>query len=41
VAILVKLNPRAAGGILGEMDADKAARLTSLIAGPAAPEKKS
>jgi flagellar motility protein MotE (MotC chaperone) len=41
VAILIKLTPRAAGGILGEMDADKAARLTSLIAWPAAPEKKS
>lgn len=41
VAILVTLNPRNAGAILGEMDADKAARPTSLIAGPVAPEKKS
>jgi flagellar motility protein MotE (MotC chaperone) len=40
-AILVKLNPRAAGGILGEMDAEKAARLTNLIAGQTDPEKKS
>jgi flagellar motility protein MotE (MotC chaperone) len=41
VAILIKLNPRAAGGILGEMEAEKAARLTSLISGAASPEKKS
>jgi len=40
-AILMKLSPRAAGGILGEMEAEKAAKLTSLMAGSAAPEKKS
>ena len=40
-AILVRLPPRAAGGILGEMEADKAAKLTGLMAGTAGPEKKS
>jgi flagellar motility protein MotE (MotC chaperone) len=40
-SILMKLNPRVAGGILGEMDADKAAKLTGLMAGPPGSEKKS
>jgi flagellar motility protein MotE (MotC chaperone) len=40
-AILVKLAPKTAGAILGEMEAEKAAALTSLMAGPADPEKKS
>jgi flagellar motility protein MotE (MotC chaperone) len=39
-AILVRLNPRAAGAILAEIDAEKAARLTSLMAGPAPMEQK-
>jgi len=39
-AILIRLPPRAASGILGEMEADKAARLTSFIAGAAAADKK-
>jgi flagellar motility protein MotE (MotC chaperone) len=39
-AIMMKLTPRAASGILGEMEADKAARLTSLVAGPPGPDKK-
>lgn len=38
-AILVRLTPRAAGAILAEVEAEKAARLTSLMAGPA-PERK-
>jgi flagellar motility protein MotE (MotC chaperone) len=37
-AILVRLTPKTAGAILGEMEAEKAARLTSLMADP---EKKS
>jgi flagellar motility protein MotE (MotC chaperone) len=41
VAILVKLAPKTAGAILGEMEAEKAAKLTSLMAGLADPEKKS
>jgi flagellar motility protein MotE (MotC chaperone) len=40
-AILAKLKPVAASAILGAMDADKAARLTGLVAGAAQPEKKS
>jgi flagellar motility protein MotE (MotC chaperone) len=40
-AILVKLAPKTAGAILGEMEAEKAAALTSLMAGLAEPEKKS
>jgi len=41
VAILVKLAPKTASAILGEMEAEKAAKLTSLMAGPADPEQKS
>jgi flagellar motility protein MotE (MotC chaperone) len=40
-AILAKLKPGAASAILGAMDADKAARLTSFVAGAAQAEKKS
>jgi flagellar motility protein MotE (MotC chaperone) len=39
--ILSKLNPRVAGAILGEMDADKAAKLTTLMAGGPPEDKKS
>jgi len=41
VAILGKLKPSAAGAILGEMDADRASRLASLLAGMSPEEKKS
>jgi flagellar motility protein MotE (MotC chaperone) len=41
VAILVKLAPKTAGAILGEMEAGEAAKLTSLMAGLTDPEKKS
>jgi flagellar motility protein MotE (MotC chaperone) len=40
-AILAKLKPTAAGAILGEMDADRASRLASLIAAANPEEKKS
>ena len=39
-AILVKLVPKAASAVLNEMEAQKAAQLTSLMAGMAEPEKK-
>jgi flagellar motility protein MotE (MotC chaperone) len=39
-AILVKLVPKAASAVLDEMEAQKAAQLTSLMAGLAEPEKK-
>jgi len=39
-AILVKLVPKAASAVLDEMEAQKAAQLTSLMAGMAEPEKK-
>ena len=38
-AVLAKLAPRAASAILSEMDADKAAKLSSLIAGVATADK--
>jgi flagellar motility protein MotE (MotC chaperone) len=41
VAILIKLAPKTASGILGEMEPEKAATLTSLMAAAADPEKKS
>jgi len=41
MAILVKLTPKTASAILGEMEAGKAAALTSLMAGAADLEKKS
>jgi flagellar motility protein MotE (MotC chaperone) len=41
VSILHKLNVRAASAILDQMDAARAARLTSLILAQPAPEKKS
>ena len=37
----MKLNPRAASSILSEMDAARAARLTSLISGAATQDTKS
>jgi flagellar motility protein MotE (MotC chaperone) len=39
-AILVKLVPKTASAVLDEMEAQKAAQLTSLMAGLAEPEKK-
>jgi flagellar motility protein MotE (MotC chaperone) len=39
VAVLAKLNPRAAGAILSEMQADKAAKLSALLAGAPNAEK--
>jgi flagellar motility protein MotE (MotC chaperone) len=39
--ILSKLNPRVAGAILGEMDADRAAKLTSLMTGSGPEDNKS
>ena len=41
VAILIKLTPRAASGILGEMDAEKAATAHEPDGGAAGAEKKS
>jgi flagellar motility protein MotE (MotC chaperone) len=41
VSILSKLNARAASAVLDEMDADKAGKLTALLSGAAAAEKKS
>ena len=41
VSILGKLNPRAASAILNEMEADKAGKLTAVLSGAAAAEKKS
>ena len=41
VSILHKLKVNAASAILDQMDAARAARLTSLILAAAAPEKKS
>ena len=41
VSILHKLNVRAASSILDQMEAARAARLTSLILAAPAPEKKS
>jgi flagellar motility protein MotE (MotC chaperone) len=38
-AVLAKLNPRAASDILAEMPADKAARLSTLLAGALSAEK--
>jgi flagellar motility protein MotE (MotC chaperone) len=38
-AVLAKLKPQAAGAILGEMQADKAAKLSSLIAGAGGGDK--
>jgi flagellar motility protein MotE (MotC chaperone) len=38
-AVLSKLNPRAAGAILGNMAADKAAKLSTLIAGALVADK--
>jgi flagellar motility protein MotE (MotC chaperone) len=37
--VLAKLNPRAASDILAEMPADKAARLSTLLAGALSAEK--
>jgi flagellar motility protein MotE (MotC chaperone) len=37
--VLSKLNPRAASGILGEMPAEKAAKLSTLIAGAPGADK--
>jgi flagellar motility protein MotE (MotC chaperone) len=39
-AILSKLNPRGASAILGEMEVDKAARLTDLMSGAASADGK-
>jgi flagellar motility protein MotE (MotC chaperone) len=39
-SILAKLNARAAGAILNEMDAAKAARLTDAMAGKSSPTGK-
>jgi flagellar motility protein MotE (MotC chaperone) len=41
VSILGKLNARAASAILNEMEADKAGKLTAVMSGAAAAEKKS
>jgi flagellar motility protein MotE (MotC chaperone) len=41
VAILIKLSPKTASAILGEMEAEEAAKLTGLMTGLADPEKKS
>jgi flagellar motility protein MotE (MotC chaperone) len=41
VSILGKLNARAASAILNEMEADKAGKLTAVLSGAAAAEKKS
>ncbi len=40
-SILAKLKPQAASGILDEMDADRAAKLTTLMSGASTDEKKS
>ncbi len=41
VSVLGKLSPRAASAILNEMGADKAGKLTAVLSGAAAAEKKS
>ena len=40
-SILSKLKPQVASAILGEMDADRAAKLTTLMAGASNDDKKS